>query len=154
FGPASSHLKVGVSPSDVALVTLGDGPGPDIVVTDQESGEIYVLKNAEGAPFSTQLVFPAGTGLYKVSRREDTSKVRSKENPIALGAGAFAGATPDLVVLNSGSAHFALLAGDGQGGVFNPVTSPNYRTGTAPTAMVAADFDGDGFPDLAILDAG
>ncbi len=153
FGPASYEQEVGYSPSDLALVNLSGGPGSDIAVTDQYTGEVYVLLNSSTSPFSTQLAFRAGTGLYNVSADGPEQEVQSQEAPIALIAGAFSGsATTGLAVLNSGSDHFDLLADDGQGGVFNPVTSPQFRTGQDPISIVSGDFDGDGIADLAILD--
>src|SRR5207237_6224443 len=118
----------------------------------QDSGEIHILHNAAIGPFSTQLSFRTGTGLYGTAQEEDSLTVESREVPIALVTGTFCGgATPDLIVLNSGGDRFDLLAGDGHGGVFNPVTSLTYRTGWAPSAIVSGDFNSDGVPDLAIL---
>jgi hypothetical protein len=164
FGPASYEEEVGSSPSDLALVNLSGGPGPDIAVTDKYTGEVYVLVNSTTSLFSTQLAFRAGAGLYNVSAAGAEDVVQSQESPIALVApplsppgtggdkGGGGSAAPGLIVLNNGSDRFDLLAGDGQGGVFNPLTSAAYRTGQDPIAIVSGDFDSDGTPDLAILD--
>jgi hypothetical protein len=153
FGPATYQMdNVGISPTDLALVDLGGGNGPDIVVTDQHTGEILVLENASVAPFQTQLVFRAGTGLSGVVQ-EDALEMESPDAPIALAAGMFArDAAPGLVVLNGGSHSFDLLEGDGLGGLFNPTTSLTWRAGSDPRAVVTGDFNGDGIPDLAVLD--
>jgi hypothetical protein len=154
FGPASYDVTVGLSVSDVALAKLSGGPGPDIVVTDAFSGTVHVLLNTPSAPFTIQRVFRTGAGLYGVvTPPNSVAQLESNEAPVALAAGAFAGpATTDLVVLNSGSDQFNVLAGDGHGGLFNPATSPTDLAGGATSALVSGDFNHDGIPDLAILD--
>jgi hypothetical protein len=154
FVLSGARIFVGVSASDVDLVNLSGGPGPDIVVTDQFSGEVRVLLNTLTAPFTTQRVFRTGTGLYDVTQAKTTTQIESSEAPIALVAGKFTGAATDLVVLSSGSDQFDLLAGDGRGGFFNPVTALANRTGWAASAIVSGDLNGDGIPDLAVLDKG
>jgi hypothetical protein len=41
-----------------------------------------------------------------------------------------------------------VLLGDGAGG-FSPAV--NFPTGNAPTSIAVGDFNGDGYPDLAIV---
>jgi hypothetical protein len=153
FGPASYQLTAGVSPSDLALVSLAGGRGPDIVASDQYSGELRILQNGGAAPFSTQLAFTTDTGSYQAAPEGAALDVQSAAAPLAFVHGNFTGgAATDFLVLDSGTDRFALLAGDGCGGLFNPASATTFRTGSDPVALVAGDFNGDGIPDLAVLD--
>jgi hypothetical protein len=154
FGPASYQCSVGVSPADLTLANLTGGPGPDIVVTDQYSGEIYVLRHTGTAPFWVALPFRAGTGRYDVDPERTTFAVQSDSAPSILAVVPSSSGMPELVVLNRGSDQFDVLGSDSQGGLFNPVTSATYAAGTSASALVAGDFTGDGITDLAILDQG
>ena len=60
---------------------------------------------------------------------------------------------PDLVVAKNGTAdHLALLRGDGTGD-FN-ILGTTLATGDGPTAIAVADFNRDGFLDLAVANRG
>jgi hypothetical protein len=168
FGAASYVEDIGVSPSDAALVPLSDGPGPDVAQIDQHVGLLVIAPNegitapgnyAAGDADAAHRFFRAGMGPYgiisELREGEPELELESREAPIAMATGDFDGdGVPDFVVLNSGSHQFTLLRGDGYGGVYNPTTSPAWRAGTDPAAVVTGDFDGDGTLDLAILDRG
>lgn len=53
----------------------------------------------------------------------------------------------DLIVLNSGGNSFTILAGNGLG---NFSAAGNYPTGNVASSITINDFNGDGFPDVAI----
>src|SRR5262249_7355744 len=81
--------------------------------------------------------------------------VRSQLGTAAVAAGRFDNDKgTDLVVVNSGFDSFALLRGDGLGGLLNPISDGGFTTGLRPTNVVAGDFNGDGIPDLALLNEG
>jgi hypothetical protein len=149
------QIPVGTGISNIALADVNGDGLLDIVVTFQNSGEVCVLLNSRSAPFSTQLRFRTGTGLTTVDPANNSSPVQSLDKPVAVVAGLFAGGMiPDLAVLNQGADRVELLRGDGQGGVFNPESSRSFLTGRDPVALVTGDFNGDGIPDLAILNRG
>ncbi len=58
---------------------------------------------------------------------------------------------PDLIVANLtlGPDGVSVLLGNADG-TFQPAV--NYNTGSAPCAMAIADFNGDGYPDIAVVD--
>jgi hypothetical protein len=143
---------VGLVPSDVALVDA-DGDGRlDITVSSQFAGDVRVLLNLPPAPFSSELRFRAGTGLYYLDDLTGTPQVRSGEATTGLVAGNFdADPAAELVVLNSGSNSFSVLHGDGFGGFLNPLAAQTFATGLRPAAIVAGRFDADPFSDLAVL---
>jgi large repetitive protein len=156
FGPTPDYdLAVGRSPSDLRLVDV-DGDGrPDIVVTNQFSGDVSVLRNDPVAPFASALRFRAGIGLYATTQQDGRSAVHSLERTAGFVAGNFGpDDRTDLVVLNSGSNSFSVLPGDGAGGFLNPTRAQTYTTGLRPAAVVVGRFNDDPFPDLAVLNEG
>ena len=136
----------------------GDGL-PDIVVSDQASGDVTVLLNDPAHSFSQSLRFRASTELLRSElRRRPTPAVSSFAQTVSLVAGDFTGpGSDDLVVLNQGTHSFTVLVGDGDGGFANPTvalttsTSDGLTLTTGPVAIVAGDFNRDGNPDLAVL---
>jgi hypothetical protein len=52
---------VGVGPSDIAFANLGGPDGPDIVVSDQVSGDFSLLFNDPSHSFSQQSRYRAGS---------------------------------------------------------------------------------------------
>jgi hypothetical protein len=56
---------------------------------------------------------------------------------------------PDLAVTNKQSSTVTILLGNGTG-VFSPASGTPPATDSYPDAVAAADFDGDGIPDLAV----
>lgn len=153
--PPTYQIDVGNGVSDVTLVDLNGDGLPEIVVTDQVSGDVRVLLNSTDTPFASQLRFRAGVGLTSVSQVDRLLQVQSRDVSIAAVAGLFNDdAIPDLAVLNQGVNRVDLLLGDGHGGVFNPTDTTSLLTGLDPVALVTADFNGDDRADLAVLNRG
>jgi hypothetical protein len=76
-------------------------------------------------------------------------------NPASVAVGDFnCDGTPDLVVADAGSSFtnsssVSVLLGHGDG-TFAPAV--NYAAGIHPVSVAVGDFNGDGLPDLAVLD--
>jgi hypothetical protein len=153
FGPAVPYA-VGVNPSAIALIRVDDDDLPDIVVTDRFSGQVSVLLNQGNGTFLPEQRFRAGTGLYDLTSVNGADAVQSLEGTNGLVAGAFTSNTStDLVVINSGSDSFSLLAGTG-GGFLNPQPALTQFLGSSPTTVVTGHFiQGDPNLDLAVLSA-
>ncbi len=151
----SYQIEVGPGASDAVLVDVtGDGL-PELVVTDQVSGDVRVLLNSDDAPFESQLRFRSGSGVTSLEADDGPLLVESRDAPIAVVTGLFNDdAYPALAVLNAGVNRVDVLLGNGVGGFFNPSAETSLLTGLDPVAIVAADWNDDGRLDLAVLNQG
>jgi hypothetical protein len=151
FPPAPDYsLGVGVNPSDVTLADV-DGDGrPDVVVTNQSSGDVSVLLNDAPNPFSSERRYRGTTGLHGLDANGD---VRSA-GQLAGAAAAAAGGVTDLAVINRDTDSLLVLRGNGAGGFFDPGPALAFPTGRRPTAVVAGRFSQGPGPDFAVLDEG
>ena len=157
FRPGSwARFDVGKNPSALALADLNGGGRPGLVVASQFSGGLTVIENRSSPAPAPPLQFRAGTGLYGVEPGDDgLPSVRSLGGPTALLIGPFVvGDVADAVVLDGGSRDLELLRGDGRNGFLNPEHLLTFAPDRRPIAMTSGDFNGDGKPDLAILNAG
>src|SRR5262249_44444169 len=156
FGPAPDYqLGVGISPSALDLVDVDNDSRLEIVVTNQFSGDVSVLRSEPGGTCMCESRFRAGTGLYWLDQHAGDLVVRSREGTAGLVAGNFdADPYTDLVVIHTGTNSFSVLRGNGDGGFDNPSLAYSYATGLRPTVIVAGQFNNDPYPDLAVLNEG
>jgi len=133
LGPGSPFPTGDISDAIVSGDFNGDGI-PDLAVANQGDGTVSVfLANGSG-------------GLSFVSTLTVGSQPRAFAVADFNGDGAL-----DLAVTNqSDPGTLILLPGDGHGN-FSLANQRQFTTGHGPDAMTAADFNGDGRPDLAIV---
>jgi hypothetical protein len=119
----------------------GDGR-PDLAVADFGAAEVSILLNDGHGAFQNQAAYPVGYG------------------PNRIVAGDFNGdGRLDLATANYDSNDVSVLLGNGDGtfqaqarySVASSTYDPAYE-GSSPFALVAGDFNGDGRPDLAVVD--
>src|SRR5262249_7874186 len=87
--------------------------------------------------------------------------VPSSGSPYSVGLGPFAIALAqftsspflDLATANAANASVSVLFGAGSGG-FTPGPPSPYPAGSGPFSLAAGDFNGDGWTDLAVANAG
>ncbi|MGN7402697.1 FG-GAP-like repeat-containing protein [Cytobacillus praedii] len=58
---------------------------------------------------------------------------------------------PDLAITNQTSANISVFLGNGSGGFAPAPGSPFSSSGLSPDSIISDDFNGDGFPDLAVV---
>jgi Flp pilus assembly secretin CpaC len=153
--PTSSNFpettfNVGNNPVAVVAGNFTGGTLPELAVLNKNDNSISVLLNQDNGSFTPQTNSP-----FVLAKTETA--------PVAMATGVFgntivnsAGVTVapvDLVVANSTSNNVAVLLGNGDGTFTEAAGSP-YAVGTDPSAIVVADFDGDGNPDFAVTNKG
>ena len=143
-------LTVGLGVSDVQAVdTTGSGL-LDLVVTNELTGQVSVLRNLGNGTFAAPVPYRAGTGLSEIEPGA-TPEVTSQEATAGVAAGPLTpGGLADLVTINPGSNTMAVLAVLGGGLFANPTTIDTQ----SPAEIVRmGDFTGNGLDDLAVLSA-
>jgi Flp pilus assembly secretin CpaC len=125
----------------VALATAdfnGDGH-QDLVVANNKDSTISVLLGVGDGTFGTQtpITIPGGT---------------LPSTPSAVAVGDFDGdKNLDIAVTDSSNNSVLILFGDGRGNFAAPTAATTYPTGNNPVALLAADLNGDGILDLAVV---
>jgi predicted NUDIX family NTP pyrophosphohydrolase len=130
---APQNFAAGTYPRSVAVGDFNGDGIPDLAVANEGSDDVSVLLGNGDGSFQAAQSFAAGRG------------------PVSVAVGDFNGdGIPDLAVANnfsSGSGTVSVLLGNGDGS-FQAAAS--YPVGSSPWSVAVGDFNGDGFPDLAV----
>ena len=178
----ASSVSVGANPSAIVAGDFGNGHLDLAVADQNSNEVSVLLGNGNGtfrpaiemAVGTTPLAIVAGD--FNGDGRLDLATGNAGSNDISVllgkGDGTFEEPKPNLVgfgtdsiatgdftgngniglaVLDPGSDDVTILPGNGDGTFQQPLTVP-LPTGSGATAIVAADFNGDGRTDLAIAD--
>jgi hypothetical protein len=145
-------LPVGASPSSLELSDISGDGRLDIAVTNRFSGDVSVLVNDPSAPFASELRYRTAEGLFSLTDLAGSPSIRSSLAPTDVLGGDFnLDGAGDLLVANAGINAISVLHGMNSEGVANPADDLTYATGLHPLVMAAGSFNGDAFPDLAVL---
>jgi hypothetical protein len=157
-GDGKLDLVVGGS----GVVLLGNGDGTFTQGETLNSGDFTIVADFNGdgkldlavcnaAQNSVTILLGNGDGTFRTAAGSPTAV---GNNPWAIVAGDFnADGKLDLAVVNNaatGNGSVTLLLGNGDGTFTQAVGSP-YTVGKASDAIAAADFNGDGKLDLAVV---
>ncbi len=149
-----ANICTGASPGPAAIVT-GDfnrDGRPDLAVANQQSGTVTVLLGDVGS------LFKQAADLC-VSPTVTCPSATLQPRALVLGDFNLDG-RPDLAVASTdncptsatlGAVSVLLMLGNGDGTFSAP---RNFCVGNSPSAIVTADFNNDGYPDLAVTNAG
>jgi uncharacterized repeat protein (TIGR01451 family) len=133
---STANFPVGNSPSGVAVADFNGDGNPDLAVANSLGDSITVLLGDGSGGFT-----PAGRPIATGSL------------PTFLAMEDFNGdGNPDIAVANSGESTVTVLLGDGSGG-FSPAPGNPFAVGLSPFSLASGDFNGDGYPDLAVANS-
>ena len=131
----------GTNLTDIAAEPINNTAGIDVVVANEFTGDIRMFSNSDAAG----TLVAQGTGF--------DAGGANNANVIAVGQFG-SNSFNDVAVGNRGLNTINILLGVGDGNFTQAGTSPEAvpggSAGNGPTTMVAADFNGDGFDDLAV----
>jgi type II secretory pathway component GspD/PulD (secretin) len=144
-----TDFTVGANPVAVAAEDFTNDTQRDLAVANQADHSLSILINQGNGNFTAAAGSPFTLGA-------------NEQGPSAIAAGTFrvTDAThlvqpADLVVANAGSNTVSVLLGSQAfDGTFAEAAGSPFSVGAEPSAVVVADFDGDGFLDFAVANQG
>jgi 6-phosphogluconolactonase (cycloisomerase 2 family) len=143
------NVAAGSSPRSVAIGDLNEDGKPDIVVANQSSNTVSVLRNNS----SSGSIF-----LGSVSPKVDFT---TGSSPRSVAISDLDGdGKADLIVANNGSNTISVLRNTGSLGAFGAFSSSSFSTkvdfsvGSFPLSAIVADLDGDRKSDIVAVNTG
>jgi tetratricopeptide (TPR) repeat protein len=151
-----TSFTVGANPSALAANRFTGGALPDLAVVfnDVNANTFVILQNQDNGNFVQVTPSPITLGTNETGQ-------------VAIGTGVFRNditkfsttQAPDVVLVNSTSNNVSVLLGsvDATGkpnGLFTEAPGSPFAVGNNPRSVIVADFDGDGFLDLAVANQG
>jgi Flp pilus assembly secretin CpaC len=143
-------VNVGNNPVALVAGNFTGGTLPELAVVNKNDNSITILLNQ-------------GNGSFVQQGNSPIVLAKSETAPVAIAAGIFGNtlvnssgvtiAPVDLVIANSTSNNVTVLLGNGDG-TFQEAKGSPYAAGKNPSAIVVADFNGDGNPDFAVANRG
>jgi len=151
-----TSFTVGANPSALAANNFTGGTLPDLAVVfdDPKANTFVILQNQNNGNFVQVTPSPITLGTKETGQ-------------VAIGTGVFRNdltkfsttQPPDVVLVNSTSNNISVLLGDVDAngkanGLFTEAPGSPFAVGNNPRSVVVADFNGDGFLDLAVANQG
>jgi Flp pilus assembly secretin CpaC len=152
-----TQFTVGNNPTALVANNFTGGSLPDLAVVfnDANTHTFTILQNQDNGNFAVFTPQPI------------TLDSNNETGQVAIATGVFRSDTtkfsttqpPDVVLVNSSSKNISVLLGnmDAAGkanGTFTEAVGSPFAVGTNPSSVVVADFNGDGFLDIAVAHQG
>jgi Flp pilus assembly secretin CpaC len=151
---ARTDFAVGQDPVAVTALDFNNDAQLDLAVANKADSSISILLNSNNNGNNNGNFTPAPGSPIKLGTNEQAptaiaSKVlRATDATHLVQPG-------DLVIANSGSNTLSVLLGsENFDGTFTEATGSPFTVGANPSGVVIADFNNDGFPDLAVINQG
>jgi hypothetical protein len=141
-----TSFPVGNNPVALASVDFNFDNLPDLAVANQNDNTISILLNQDNGNFVAATNSPFA--LAKTETGPSAIATATLGNTITSSSG-LQQQPADLIIANSTSDNVTILLGNGDGTFHEAVGSP-YAVGRNPSAVVVADFNGDGNADFAV----
>jgi type II secretory pathway component HofQ len=151
---ATQTPTASASASTLPITTVATGTNPDAVVTadfNDDNFQDFAVANFTDGTLSIFLGNPTDPGTF-----ENPSTVTVGAGPSGISTGFFnqkndtTNTLVDLAVANQTAGTVSILHGNGDG-TFTVEPTLTLPAGAGPTAIAVADFNNDGFPDLAVV---
>src|SRR5712664_1783415 len=151
-----TSFAVGANPSALVANSFTGGTLPDLAVVfdDPKADTFVVLQNQDNGNFVQVTPSPITLGANETGQ-------------VAIGTGVFRNdgnkfsttQPPDVVLVNSTSNNVSVLLGSVEAagkatGLFTEAPGSPFAVGKNPRSVIVADFNGDGFLDLAVVNQG
>jgi len=151
-----TSFSVGANPSALVANSFTGGTLPDLAVVfdDPKANTFVILQNQDNGNFVQVAASPITLGA-------------NESGQVAIGTGVFRNDSkkfstsqpPDVVLVNFTSNNVSVLLGgtDSTGkanGIFTEAPGSPFAVGNNPRSLIVADFNGDGFLDLAVANQG
>ncbi len=130
-------FTTGSNPGEFVIEDINGDGKPDIVALSSYQSSVNILKNTStvgNISFATNLQLATGNRVVGLSVTDINGDGK-----------------PDIVVTNSSDNTFSVLINTSTTASISFAPKVDFASGTTPGTILAADFDGDGKPDLAIV---
>jgi Flp pilus assembly secretin CpaC len=146
---ARTDFAVGQNPVAVVAQDFNNDSKPDLAVVNQTDSSISILLNNDNGNFTAATGSPIQLGTNEQLPAAIASAIFRATDATHL-------AQPgDLVIANSGSNTVSVLLGSQNfDGTFTEAVGSPFTVGIKPSAVVIADFNGDGNLDFAVANQG
>jgi Flp pilus assembly secretin CpaC len=152
---ARTDFPVGQNPVAVTAQDFNNDTQPDLAVANKADSSISILLNSNSNGINNGNFTPAPGSPIKLGANEQAPSAIAGKVLRAIDTSTELAQPGDLVIANSGSNTASVLLGSQNfDGTFTEAAGSPFAVGANPSGVVIADFNGDGFPDFAVINQG